>query len=138
MALAFEPDRVVYDDRERLIRIFALDGLQPVQCAISKAALAALEDDALAGPHAMAITYRRNRSLVHEIARRKYVARRFEGGETIVVRLDDINAQLAASRGIHGLSASSGRECPFSLLEHRPGGELAAFEPRRARAWPWR
>ena len=94
MALAFEPDRVMYDDRERMIRILALDGLQPVRCAVSRAALVALEDDALAGPYAMAITYRRNRSLVQEIARRKYLARRFEGGDTIVVRLDDINAQL--------------------------------------------
>jgi hypothetical protein len=46
----------------------------------------------------MAITYRRNRFLVQEIARRKYVARRFEGGDTIVVRLDDVNAQLATSK----------------------------------------
>ena len=98
MALSFEPDRVMYDDSEQMIRIFALDGLQLVRCAVSKAALAALEDDALAGPHAMAITYRRNRFLVQEIARRKYVARRFEGDDTIVVRLDDINAQLAASK----------------------------------------
>ena len=99
MALAFEPDRVVYDDSERLIRIFALDGLQLVRCAVSKAALVALEDDALAGPHAMAITYQRNRSLVREIARRKYLARRFEGGDTIVVRLDDVNAQLMLKSG---------------------------------------
>src|SRR5215831_12768986 len=79
----------MYDDRERMIRILALDGLQPVRCAVSRAALVALEDDALAGPYAMAITYRLNRSLVQEIARRKYLARRFEG-DTIVVRLDDI------------------------------------------------
>jgi hypothetical protein len=98
VALSFEPDHVMYDDSERMIRIFAFDGLQLVRCAVSKAALAALEDDALAGPHAMAITYRRNRSLVQEIARSKYAARRFEGGDTIVVRLDDINAQLATSR----------------------------------------
>jgi len=97
MTLAFEPDRVVYDDSERMIRIFALDGLQFVRCAVSKAALVALEDDALAGPHAMAITYRRNQSLVQEIARRKYLARRFEGGDTIVVRLDDIHTLLADS-----------------------------------------
>src|SRR6516165_11149299 len=96
--LRFEPDRVMYDDSERMIRIFALDGLQLVRCAVSKAALVALEDDALGGPYAMAITYQRNRSLVQEIARRKYAARRFEGGDTIVVRLNDINAQLATSR----------------------------------------
>ena len=103
MTLAFEPDRVVYDDSERMIRIFALDGLQSVRCAVSKAALVALEDDALAGPHAMAITYRRNQSLVQEIARRKYLARRFEGGDTIVVRLDDINTQLADRPAVKGV-----------------------------------
>ena len=47
MALIFEPDRVVYDPEERLLRLFATDGLMLVKCAISKAALAALEDDAL-------------------------------------------------------------------------------------------
>jgi hypothetical protein len=41
VALSFEPDRVVYDDSERLIRILALDGLQLVHCAVSKAALVA-------------------------------------------------------------------------------------------------
>src|SRR5262245_6832283 len=92
----------MYDDSERMIRIFALDGLQPVRCAISKAALVALEDDALAGPHAMAVTYRRNQALVHEIAKRKYQARRFEVGNTIVVRLDDVTAHLTASKSALG------------------------------------
>jgi len=91
MTLKFEPDRVVYDESERLIRMFALDGLQLVRCAVSKAALVALEDDALAGPHAMTITYRRNQSLLQAIARRKYLARHFEAGNTVVVRMDDIN-----------------------------------------------
>ena len=97
MSLSFESDRVVYDASERMIRILALDGLQLVHCGVSKAALAALEDDALAGPHAMAVTYRRNEALVQEIAKRKYLARRYEVGNTIVVRLDDVNAHLAAS-----------------------------------------
>ena len=98
MALVFEPDRVVYDDGERVIRIFALDGLKLVRCAVSKAALVALEDDALAGPHAMAITYQRNRSLIQAIARRKYLVRDFEGDDGVVVRLDDINGHFAASK----------------------------------------
>jgi hypothetical protein len=55
MALIFEPDTVAYDPDNRLLRLFATDGLILVQCAISKAALAALEDDALA-PHAMEAT----------------------------------------------------------------------------------
>ena len=97
MALTFEPDRVVYDDGERMMRIFALDGPQLVHCAVSKAALVALEDDVLAGPHAMAVTYRRNQAIVQEIAERKYRARRYEVGNTIVVRLDDVNAHLTAS-----------------------------------------
>ena len=98
MVVAFEPDRVVYDDGERVIRIFALDGLKLVRCAVSKAALVALEDDALAGPHAMAITYQRNRSLIQAIARRKYLVRDFEGDNGVVVRLNDINGHFAASK----------------------------------------
>jgi hypothetical protein len=98
MTLKFGPDSVVYDEGERVIRILALDGLQLVRCATSKAALVALEDDALAGPHAMTVTYRRNQSLLQAIAKRKYLARHFEVGNTIVVRLDDVNAQLAALR----------------------------------------
>jgi len=105
MTLEFEPDRVVYDDGEHLIRIFALDGLQLVRCAVSKAALVALEDDALAGPHAMTITYRRNRSLLQAIAERKYLARHFEVGNTIVVRLDDVNAQLSGLRAAEDATA---------------------------------
>ena len=78
MALVFEPERLIYDATERLIRIFAIDGPTLIPCAVSRAALIALEDDALAGPHAMAITYRRNRSLIQEIAERKYQAGQFE------------------------------------------------------------
>jgi hypothetical protein len=70
MTLIFEPERVIYDATERVIRIFAIDGPNPISCAVLKAALIALEDDALAGPHAMTITYRRHRSLIREIAER--------------------------------------------------------------------
>jgi len=47
MALRFEPDRVAYDPSEGLLRLFATDEALLVRCAVSKAALAALEDDAL-------------------------------------------------------------------------------------------
>jgi hypothetical protein len=47
MALIFGPQRVVYDPSEGLMRFFAAEGLALVECAISKAALVALEDDAL-------------------------------------------------------------------------------------------
>jgi hypothetical protein len=95
MALIFEPDRVVYDPDEGLLRIFATDGLMLARCAVSKAALIALEDDAQAGVDAMLTTYRRNRDLIHDIAQRKYRARQFEAGG-VVVRVDDVTARLAA------------------------------------------
>jgi len=94
MALVFEPERLIYDATERLIRIFAIDGPRAISCAVSKAALIALEDDALAGPHAMAITYRRNRSLIREIAERKYQAGQFESCGSVVIRLVDIADRL--------------------------------------------
>ena len=94
MTLIFEPERVIYDATERVIRIFAIDGPNPISCAVLKAALIALEDDAQAGPHAMAITYRRNRSLIQEIAERKYQAAQFESGGSIVIRLVDIADRL--------------------------------------------
>ena len=46
MALVFEPEGLIYDATERLIRIFAIDGPRAISCAVSKAALIALE-----GPH---------------------------------------------------------------------------------------
>jgi hypothetical protein len=94
MALVFEPEDLVYDATERLIRIFAIDGPTPIPCAVSRAALIALEDDALAGPHAMAVTYQRNRGLIHEIAERKYQAGQFESGGSVVIRLVDIADRL--------------------------------------------
>ena len=95
MALIFEPDRVVYDPDKRLLRLFATDGLRLVECAISKAALTALEDDALAGPDAMAATYRRNMEQIQEIADRKYRNRQFENGGAVVVRLQDVTSRAA-------------------------------------------
>ena len=92
MTLTFKPDRVLYDPQERLLRLFATDGEVPVRCAISKAALTALEDDALGGPHAMIITYRRNREHIEAIAQRKYRRRWFEPSGDLIVRLEDVNA----------------------------------------------
>ena len=91
MTLTFEP-RVLYDSQERMLRFFATDGATIVRCAVSKAALTALEDDALAGPHAMIITYRRNREQIQAIAQRKYRHRWFEPGGDLIVRLEDVDA----------------------------------------------
>jgi hypothetical protein len=90
MSLVFEPDRVVYDPEQRALRLFATEDFMLVPCAVSKAALVALEDDALGGPHAMATTYRRHRERIQALAMRKYAERRFERGGIVVVRRDDL------------------------------------------------
>jgi hypothetical protein len=60
------------DGAEGVMRFFASDSGALVRCGVSIAALAQLEDDALAGPQAMVITYHRNRALIQEIVERKY------------------------------------------------------------------
>jgi hypothetical protein len=105
MALIFEPERVVYDPSEGLMHFFAADGLAPVECAISKAALVALEDDALAGVHAMVITYRRHRELIQEITESKYRGRHLEDDRRVIVRLADVALQLPQHRSL--VSAAS-------------------------------
>ena len=95
--LTFEPEQVVCDPDGGLVRFFAADGLVPVQCGISLAALVALESDALAGPDAMVTAYGRHRELIQEIAERKYQARRFEVGGNVVVRLEDVPLRYRSS-----------------------------------------
>ena len=92
MALAFENERVVCDPEEELLRFFAVDGVLLVRCGISKAALAALEDDALTDPDAIVTAYLRNKELIQDIVERKYRAHRFETGGIVVVRLQDLPA----------------------------------------------
>jgi hypothetical protein len=90
MSLVFEPDRVVYDPQHRALRLFAREDFLLIPCAVSKAALVALEDDALGGPHAMVTTYRRHRERIQALAMRKYRERRFEQGGFVMVRRDDL------------------------------------------------
>ena len=97
MALRFEPDRVVYDPQEGLLRLFATDGALLVRCAVSKAALAALEDDALGSLDLLIATYRRNRKQLQAIAQRKYQHRECEPGGNVVIRLDDIDVSRVAT-----------------------------------------
>jgi len=52
----------------------------------------ALEDDALGGPEAMIITYRRNMAHIQAIAQLKYRRRWFEPGGDLIIRLEDLNA----------------------------------------------
>ena len=92
MALIFEHERVVYDSEDELLRFFAAEGVLLVRCGISKAALMALEEDALTSPDAMVSACLRNRELIQDIVERKYRAHRFETGGIVVVRLQDLPA----------------------------------------------
>jgi hypothetical protein len=92
MSLTFEPESIAYDRAEGLMRFSAADGAVLIRCGVSIAALAQLEDDALAGPEAMVITYHRNRELIQDILERKYQARQFESGGSVIVRLEDVAA----------------------------------------------
>ena len=91
VALKFEPDRVLYDPDEDVVRFFANEGPVLIRWAISKAALAELEHHSMADPDAMMDAYRRNRELIWHIAERKYRAHRYETGR-VVVRLQDLAA----------------------------------------------
>jgi hypothetical protein len=90
MSLVFEPDRVAYDPNQQALRFFARDDFRLVYCAVSRAALAALEDDALAGTYAMMTTYRRHKDRIRRLALSKYLARRYENGAMIIIRKDDL------------------------------------------------
>ena len=57
---------------------------------ISTAALAAPENSALGGADDLVNSFFRHRDLIHDIAERKYRARRFETGGNVVVRLQDL------------------------------------------------
>ena len=92
MSLVFEPDRVAYDPTLQALRFFARDDFRLVYCAVSRAALAALEDDALGGLYAMVTTYRRHKELIRGLALRKYRDRRYENGVMVIVRKEDLLA----------------------------------------------
>jgi hypothetical protein len=90
MSLVFGPDHVAYDPTQQALRFFARDDFRLVYCAISRAALAALEDDALGGIYAMATTYRRHKGRIRGLALRKYLDRRYENGVIVIVRKEDL------------------------------------------------
>ena len=63
----------------------------PLRCGIAVAVLVALEGKSPSGLEAMVATYLRNRQRVHEIIERKYRASQFEIGDSVVVRLEDLD-----------------------------------------------
>jgi hypothetical protein len=91
MALLFEPEQLLYDPDQGVMRFLATSGEAPVRCGIAIAALVALQGASPTGPEAMLATYLRNRQRIHEIIERKYRAGLFELGDRVVVPLEDLD-----------------------------------------------
>ena len=101
MPLNFEPELVVYDAEEGLIRFLATEEGSVIRCGISIAALKALEEEgALGGDEEIVTSFFRHRDLIQNIAERKYLARRLETGGRVVIRLQDL-AQRFPHRKSH-------------------------------------
>jgi hypothetical protein len=92
MALLFEPEQLLYDPDQGVMRFLATAGGAPVRCGIAIAALVAFQGTSPTGLEAMLATYLRNRRRIHEIIERKYQAGLFEVGDNVVVRLEDLDA----------------------------------------------
>ena len=97
MSLVFEPDCIAFDAEERVMRLFAVDGVVVVKCAISKAALDAMEEQPLGDPNALAQAYHRHRERILELLQHKHSERQMEPDGAIVVRADDLWFGLSLS-----------------------------------------
>lgn len=77
------------------MRFFATEGGALNRCGISIAALAKLEANALGGADEIVTCFFKHRDLFPDIAERKYRARRFETGGSVIVRLQDLAAYIS-------------------------------------------
>jgi hypothetical protein len=91
MAPTFQPEQVVYDLEQGVMYFWGTAGGVPLRCGIAVAVLVALEGKSPTGLEVMVATYLRNRQRVHEIIERKYRAGQFEIGDSVVVRLEDLD-----------------------------------------------
>jgi hypothetical protein len=83
-------EEISYDTQRKLLHFQMTERGITIECAISKAALALLEDDALAGPAAMATTYLRNKARIQGLALEKY--RGLKGYGIVIVSALDLGA----------------------------------------------
>jgi len=91
MAPTLEPEQLGYDPEQGVMYFSGTAGGVPLRCSIAVAVLVALEGKSPSGLEVMLATYLRNRPRVHEILERKYRARQFEIGDSVVVRLEDLD-----------------------------------------------
>jgi hypothetical protein len=90
MKQARSAKQIVYDADRHMLRFSTRDDDIEIRCAVSKAALIALEDDASAGTYAMTVTYQRNKEKIQAVAIRKYREHCFEDDDVVVVRRTDL------------------------------------------------
>jgi len=83
-------ERIFCDMQHKLLWFETEEQGVTIRCAVTKTALAILEDDALAGPDAMVTTYQRNRARIHSLALSKYHDHRLERNGTAVVTASDV------------------------------------------------
>jgi hypothetical protein len=91
MAPTLEPEQLVYDLEQGVMYFSGTAGGVPIRCGISVAVLVALEGRSPTGLEVMVATYLRNQKRVHEIIERKFRAGQFEIGDSVVVRLEDLD-----------------------------------------------
>ncbi len=82
---------LVYDPEQGVMYFSGTAGGVPVRCGIAVAVLVALEGKSPSGLEVMLTAYLRNRPRVHEIIERKYRAGQIEIGDSVVVRLEDLD-----------------------------------------------
>jgi hypothetical protein len=92
------PYAISYDRQDTLLHFQTMAEGVAIRCAVSRAALALLEDDALGGSAAMATTYHRNKGHIHRLALKKYFERQLERDGIVVVRWIDVQAYAKAVR----------------------------------------
>jgi len=91
MTPTLELEQLMYDLEQGMMYFSGTVAEVPVRCGIAVAVLVALEGGSPTGLEVMVATYLRNQQRVHEIIARKYRAGQFEIGDSVVVRLEDLD-----------------------------------------------
>jgi Protein of unknown function (DUF1488). len=91
MTPTLELEQLAYDLEQGVMYFSGTVRGVPIRCGIAVAVLVALEGRAPTELEVMVATYLRNQQRVHEIIERKYRAGQFEIGDSLVVRLEDLD-----------------------------------------------
>jgi hypothetical protein len=86
-----QPEQPMYDLEQGVMYFWGTAGEVSVRCGIAVSVLVALDGTSPTALEVMVATYLRNRQRLHEIIERKYRAAQFEIGDSVVVRLEDLD-----------------------------------------------